>query len=250
MIEQPRDRALARPGEAILDLLHLLGDVDMDRPLAGHRDDLAQALGRHRAQAVRRDADDGIVETRHRLAGAFEQAGIALDIVDEPPLPLRGRRAAEAALRVEDRQQRQAHAGLLRRGRDATGEFRDVGIGTAVGIVMQVVELGERGEPAFQHLHHGEGRDRLDIVRREGSEEAVHHLPPGPEAVAFRPARFGKPRHAALEGMAVQVRQARQRDAGDALAALRRRHPDAPRQSTPPSISRPTFLAQPSGRRA
>ena len=119
MIEQPCDRALARPGEAILDLLHLLGDVDMDRPLAGHRDDIAQALGRHRAQAVRRDADDGIVETRDRLAGAFEQARVALDIVDEPALPLRRRRAAEAALRVEDRQQRQADAGLLRRGRDA-----------------------------------------------------------------------------------------------------------------------------------
>ena len=85
---------------------------------------------------------------------------------------------------------------------------------------MQVVELGERGEAALQHLHHREGRDGLDVVRRERSEEAVHHLPPGPEAVPFRPARLGKPRHAALEGVAVQVRQTRQRDAGDALAAF------------------------------
>jgi formimidoylglutamate deiminase len=41
VIEQPCDRALARPSKAILHLFHLLGNVDVDRPLTCHRDDLA-----------------------------------------------------------------------------------------------------------------------------------------------------------------------------------------------------------------
>ena len=71
-----------------------------------------QALRRDGAQAVRRDADNGVVKAGDGLARAFEQAQIALDIADEPPLPLDGRRAAEAALAVEDGQQRQPDAGL------------------------------------------------------------------------------------------------------------------------------------------
>ena len=35
VVEQPFDRPRARPGEAVLDLLHLLGDVHVDRPVAG-----------------------------------------------------------------------------------------------------------------------------------------------------------------------------------------------------------------------
>ena len=43
------------------------------------------------------------------------------------------------------------------------------------------------------------------------SSEAVHHLAPGPEAVAAGAARLGEAGHAALEGVAVQVRHAGQR---------------------------------------
>ena len=37
MAEQPLDRPRARPGEAVLDLAHLLGDVDVDRTVRRQR---------------------------------------------------------------------------------------------------------------------------------------------------------------------------------------------------------------------
>jgi hypothetical protein len=95
----------------------------------------------------------------------------------------------------------------------------EVGIGRAIDVVMQVVELADRGEPGLQHLHVDEGRDRLDVVGRQLREEAVHHLAPGPETVGPRSAPFGEPGHGALEGMAVQIRNAGHRDASDSLGA-------------------------------
>ena len=60
-VEQVPDRARAAPLEAVAHLLHLLGDVDVDRRLGVDRireaDDLAQRLVRDRAQRVRRDAE-------------------------------------------------------------------------------------------------------------------------------------------------------------------------------------------------
>ena len=87
---------------------------------------------------------------------------------------------------------------------------------------MEIVELADRGEARLQHLHVGEGGDRLDVVGRKPAEETVHHLAPGPEAVGARTAPFGQRGHAALEGVAMQVRQARNGDAGDVLGALAR----------------------------
>ena len=87
---------------------------------------------------------------------------------------------------------------------------------------MQIVKLADRGEARFQHLHVGERGDRLDVVGCEPAEEAIHHLAPGPEAVGRRTAALGEPGHAALEGVAVQVGQTRQRDAGDVLGAVAR----------------------------
>ena len=76
-----------RPGEAVLDLLHLLGDVDVDRavrpPAAATA---AQLVRRHGAQAVRRDADHGVRQRRDRCAAALEQPREAVDVVEEPPL--------------------------------------------------------------------------------------------------------------------------------------------------------------------
>ncbi len=70
----------------------------------------------------------------------------------------------------------------------------EVVVGPAVGIVVEIVELADRGEAGFQHLHVGERRDRLDVVGREPLEEAVHHLAPGPEAVGRRTAAFAQAR--------------------------------------------------------
>ena len=42
--------------------------------------------------------------------------------------------------------------------------------------------------------------------RRDRKGDTIHELAPSPEIVGSGSAIFGKPRHSALEGMAVQVR--------------------------------------------
>ena len=72
--------------------------------------------------------------------------------------------------------------------------------------MVDVVELRHRGEARLEHLHLGEGGDCFDLLRADPVEEAVHQLPPGPEAVArIRPAPLGQAGKGALEGVAVQV---------------------------------------------
>ena len=144
MVEQPFDRPRARPGEAVLDLLHLLGDVDVDRAIGAIAVTARQLVRRHGAQAVRRDADDALesdASTASRLVSSSRAK--PFEIVDETPLAVVRRGAAEAGMRIEDRQQRQADAGRARRRRDALGHLGDVGIGPPVAVVVQVVELAD-----------------------------------------------------------------------------------------------------------
>ncbi len=51
-------------------------------------------------------------------------------------------------------------------------------------------------------------------------QEAVHQLTPAPEAVTVAAADLGQPSHAALEGVAVQVGQARHQDVDAGVAVL------------------------------
>jgi hypothetical protein len=73
---------------------------------------------------------------------------------------------------------------------------------------MQVVELRHPGEARLEHLQVGQRRDRLEVVRRQPLDEAVHLLAPGPEGIGLGAAVLGEAGHGALEGVAVQVRQA------------------------------------------
>ena len=59
MFEQPLHRPLSRPGEAIFDLAHLLGGVDLDRVRLGKRNDGCELVGCYCPQAMRSDADVG-----------------------------------------------------------------------------------------------------------------------------------------------------------------------------------------------
>ena len=196
-------------GERILDLLHLLGDMDVHRPVRPALGDPRQVGEGDGAQRMRRDAELRIRKPGDRPRARLDEALEAVAVAEEPALALNRRRAAEIALGVEHRQQRQPDAGRGGRRRDALGRLGDVAVRAPVRPVVQVVELADRGEAGFQHLDEGEGGDRLDVVGREPVEEAVHDLAPGPEAVGRRPAALGQARHAALEGVAVQVRQAR-----------------------------------------
>ncbi len=119
-------------------------------------------------------------------------------------------------------------------GGDAGRHLRRIVVGPAIGRVVQIVELADRGEPGFEHLDIELRGDRLDIVWRQLVEEAVHHLPPGPEAVAAGTGDLGEAGHAALEGVAVQVGHAGQwqrRVGGD------RRRPVADRNAGDPSVA-------------
>jgi hypothetical protein len=72
------------------------------------------SLREHAPQAVRGDADARPDECAHRAAAPYDQAREALRIAQEASLSRCGRRAAEAAVRAEDRWQRQPHAGVRR----------------------------------------------------------------------------------------------------------------------------------------
>ena len=189
-------------------------------PSAASASDGGDLGGRRGAQGVRRDADRA--DARHLGAAIVEEAGEAVEIGDEAALLGLGRRAAEGRMGVEDRKQRQADPRRLRRGDDAGGHFGRRGVGRAVGRVMQIVELADRGEACLQHLDIELGGDRLDVVGRHGEREAVHRLAPGPEGVGLLAAALGEPGHAALEGVRVQVAERRDEDRAALVAGPRR----------------------------
>jgi hypothetical protein len=90
------------------------------------------------------------------------------------------------------------------------------------------MELGDAGVAGLQHLDIELGRDRLDLVRVQHADEAVHLLAPAPEIVARAGGGLGQPGHGALEGVAVQIGHAGQHDAGDRLGIAAHR----PRRDT------------------
>ena len=220
-VEEPAHRPLAERRDAVLDLADLLGGVDMDRPVACERDDVEKFGRRRRPQAVRRDADRLAPASLSESLAGFQQAGEGAYVGDEPSLLRPRRRPAEATVGVEDRQQRQADAGLARRGDDASGHFSRVGVGAAVRRVMEIVEFGDGGEARFQHLDIELSRHGLDVVRIHLEREAVHGLPPGPECVGAQPSGLGEARHRPLKGVAVQVREGRNEDGMTLIARAR-----------------------------
>jgi hypothetical protein len=90
-------------------------------------------------------------------------------------------------------------------------------------VVMEIVELADPGEAGLQHLGIGHGGDRAKMIGGQPRDEAVHRLAPGPETVVTAEIDLGQPGHAALEGVAVEVGQARQDDAVRSYRAPARR---------------------------
>jgi len=217
---QPLHRALAAPRQAGLDFTHLLGDMDVHRAI-GERQQRTQFLARDSAQAVRCDAEHRIGQRGQCRLGGIQQLREAVHIVDQATLSGIRRYPAEIGMRIEHRQQGQADAGLIGRRRDPRTHLGAVGIGAAVGIVVQVVEFADAGEAAFQHFHVGLGGDGLHRIRAQMGQEAVHQFAPAPEAVTVTAADLGQAGHAALEGVAVQVGQARHQDADAGVTVLR-----------------------------
>ena len=146
----------------------------------------------------------------------------AIQVVHEPALPGLGRAAAEPARHVQHRQMGQADAARPLRLQDRPGQLRRVGEGAPINLVMQVMELADRGVAGLEHLDVQLRCDRAQLVRADPLEKAVHHRAPGPERRLARLEALGEARHRPLERVAVQVRHAGQDDAGDALGARRR----------------------------
>src|SRR5437762_2386884 len=79
-VEQPFDRARARPCKAVLDFSHLLGCVNVNGSLARQRNDFHELLRRDRAQAVWCDAQVCIRLVRNGTPAAFVQLREGVDI--------------------------------------------------------------------------------------------------------------------------------------------------------------------------
>ncbi len=222
VFEQPFHRAPTRPGEADLDLLHLLGDMDVDGGASGHRDNGAHLIGGDGAEAVRSDADRRTGYFSNRVAACREEFLEAVEIAEEPPLTVGGGRTAEIAMRIEHREERHSDAGRRGSRQHALRHLGNVGIGRAVDAVMQVVEFADAREARFQHFDIELCCDRLDVVGRDGKCDAVHRLAPGPKIVRPRTAMFREPGHGTLEGVAVEVRHAGNADRMALVAGQRR----------------------------
>ena len=169
---------------------------------------------------MRRDAEHRTGHARHGTAAGVQQLRKAIEIVDETPLAFVRRLPAETGMGIEHREKRQADAGRFGGGGDAFGQFGDVVIGRAGKIVVDIVKFADPREARLQHLDIGLRSHRLDIVRRHAADETVHHLAPGPEAVGRGAADFGEARHAALEGVAVQIGHAGKADRVALVAGL------------------------------
>ena len=210
-----------------------------------------ELVRRHRAQRMRRDAKAGARQPVDVSAARLHQRGEAVEIGEKARLPAARRPSAAAAMGIEARQQRQADAGRRGGGDDARRGLGGIGVARAVGRIVQVVELADRGEARFQHLDVGQRRDRLDVVGGHPRQEAVHHLAPGPEAVVLRTMPLGEAGHGALEGMAVHVRHAGQRRRRRFLRRTRARARRSRRPRSLPSRTEiSTSLDHPSSSRA
>ncbi len=115
---------------------------------------------------------------------------------------------------------READTGGAGGGENAQRHFRRIGIGSAIGLMVQVMEFGNMAETALQHLHVELCGDRLDIVGVYQPDGAIHFLAPGPEAVVAAAGDLGKAGHGTLEGVGMKVGDCRDQRASRTRVAI------------------------------
>src|SRR2546430_4348264 len=199
-LEQPFEGPAAAPRHALLDLAGLLRDMDVDQAALRELHHGAELLGSHCAQAVRRHAHARPGERAHRLAAGLDDAGEALRSVDKAALPGGGCGAAEPAVRVEGRQQRESDSGVAGGRDDTAGELARIRERHPGLVVVQVVEFSDRRAAPLEHLRRRQRADRLELVRIDMLDEAGPELTPAPEAVVPGSAALGQPGKTPLEG--------------------------------------------------
>ena len=130
--------------------------------------------------------------------------------------------AAEAAGQVEHRQMGQADAARCPGGEDGLRHDHRIGPRPVVGRVVKVMKLADRGVAGLQHLDVDLGGDRLQLVRADLGQGAVHQLAPGPERRLARCQLLAAAGERPLEGVAVQIGHARQHQSRQRLGAAHR----------------------------
>ncbi len=156
-----------------------------------------------------RDPEPGIATggAADKSFAMADQVGKPIDRVAEALLAALQGLPGAAAMLIEYRQQCQTDAGFFGSRHDPIRQLSRIGIGDAVGLVMEIMEFAHRGIARLGHLHEGQGRDRFHLLRRQLVEKSVHDGAPRPEAVGgIGAARLAHARHGTLEGVAVDIR--------------------------------------------
>ena len=223
---QPLDGPRAGAGHTVVDLGHLLGDVDVDgRTVALQRaGQFMQRSGPRGAQGMHGHA--GLHARELPAPDVVAQAQHAVDGSREAALLVAQCGLLKAGAFVQYRQQRQAHAhggGGLRQG---AAHGQRVGamavVGPAVGRVVQVVEFADLRVAAGQQFGVQVLGHRAHLLGRDAQRHAVHAVAPTPEVVMHAVAAFGQAHEGALKGVAVGVHKAGQRRAGQVFGLVRR----------------------------
>ena len=149
-----------------------------------------------------------------------------VDRADEAPLAGMRRGAAETAVRIEHGSSVSPMPLTSAAARNPRRHLGRIGIGRAVAVMMQIVELADAGETRFQHLDIEQRRDRLDIFgRHRRARSGTSSRARSRSCLRVSPRISARPGHAALEGVAVQVRHARDADRMALVAGCRRQRP-------------------------
>src|SRR5262249_18450559 len=149
-------------------------DMNVHYPGLRELHDGGKLLRRHRAQAVRRDADSRSRQRLHGMPARLEDAREALHIAHEAPLARCGRCTPETAVRIENWQQCDPDAPARGGSDDAARELAWVCEGCAVSTVVQIVELADMGEARLEHLGEAQRADRLELLGTDALEKTVH----------------------------------------------------------------------------
>jgi hypothetical protein len=196
-------------GDAVRHLADLLGHMHVDRHRHVEARGRVHQLGEHEgvdgAHRMRRDAEAQRRVREVEVAQLGHQLQDERGIAAEAALRRRKRAIAERAVRIQHRHQREGDAGVRRGGEDAMGHLGAVGIGLALPVAVDVVELAHGRIAVLQHLDVEVPRDRFDVLGLEVRDQAIHLLAPGPEVVGGMPAEFREARHGALERVRVDV---------------------------------------------
>src|SRR5689334_15946200 len=124
----------------------------MNRRTRRERQDVPQLFRRNRAKTVRRYADDRIRNTCDSTAARLDEPAETLHVIREARLLRTDRLAAEIAVGIEDRQQRERDTTRRRSGNDALAHFREIRVRRALHIVMHVVKFADAREARLEHL--------------------------------------------------------------------------------------------------